>query len=177
MQSVPYRTKIRISERNAKFIWRLPSGSIFDKVRDTNKSREKSKLACIFSETQYLRHSQSWNKRAQCPIYLAIAERISCGSAAIGLASFRRTGLCGGAPLRASAKIIIYEMRSVVLKTGAEPPGKTYVTQLRREEFNRSAPQSNKAAGNRPPLPDSGAIETGSLSTTGVPVPAGATRA
>ena len=139
--------------------------------------RGQCQIYLSIAEREYLRRSQSTNKRGQCQIYLSIAERISCGSAASGLASLRRTGLCGGTPLRASAKRIIYEMRSVVLKTGAEPPGKTYVTQLRREEFNRSAPQSNKAAGNSPPLPDSGAIETGSLSTTGVPVPAGATRA
>ncbi len=35
------------------------------RCKDTNKPREKSKLACIFSEAEYLRRSQCTNKRGQ----------------------------------------------------------------------------------------------------------------
>lgn len=59
-------------------------------------------------------------------------------------------------------------MRSIDSKTGTEPLKKTQKTQLRCEKFRYSVPKLNTATRNSPPLPDFGALDTGSLSTAGV---------
>ena len=54
-------------------VYLVRSGFHDTKIRISRE--KKSKLACIFSEAEYLRRSQSANKRGQCQIYLNIAGR------------------------------------------------------------------------------------------------------